>query len=137
MRALVALATVCVALFGSACWADVTQWTGVYRCSQGVTGLTLTVTRNAGAADATAVFDFYAHPTNPDVPSGSFAMTGAFNQATRQLQLAGDHWLNQPPEYFMVGLEGQVAADGRSMSGPVVSKGSCTVFAVVLTGVRP
>ena len=50
-------------------------WVGTYVCSQGLTGLTLSITE-ATPTRASALFHFYADPRNPRVPTGCFTMDG-------------------------------------------------------------
>ncbi len=50
-------------------------WEGTYVCRQGLTNLKLVV-KAKSTTEIDAVFLFSAHPQNPNVPSGSFRMTG-------------------------------------------------------------
>ncbi|MGW1817936.1 serine/threonine-protein kinase [Streptomyces sp. NPDC002125] len=108
------------------------EWRGTYRCGQGETGLTLTITDTDGAL--TATFGFYPIASNPDVPRGSFAMRGT--RVGTHMDLYGDHWITQPEDYLMVGLSAEVA-DGtpKALVGPVTDtdgapSDSCTTFSV-------
>ena len=65
-------------------------WDGSYTCSQGQTGLRLVITSASGGM-LTAVFNFYAIPSNPDVPSGSYAMTGTYSAAG--VTLTQEYWI--------------------------------------------
>ncbi|MDT0465720.1 serine/threonine-protein kinase [Streptomyces gibsoniae] len=101
------------------------QWNGSYVCNQGITGLVLTVEDHEdGTADA--VFAFYPAPSNPQVPRGSFAMAGTVQNGV--LTLRATHWINQPPGYLAVDLQGTYDTstpnhlDGR-IYGP-----NCTTF---------
>lgn len=109
------------------------EWRGSYFCNQGKTGLTLTVSQDGG--DLTATFDFYPLASNPDVPPGSFAMRGT-HTGTR-MRLYGDHWLEEPDNYRMVGLSAEVVGKSpRKITGSVTeadgaaSSDSCTTFTV-------
>ncbi|MFR9795696.1 protein kinase domain-containing protein [Streptomyces sp. MS06] len=78
------------------------RWNGSYVCNQGITGLVLTIEQHDdGTADA--VFAFYPAPSNPQVPRGSFAMSGTFVNGL--LTLRATHWIEQPPGYVAVDLQ--------------------------------
>ncbi|MGW3151415.1 protein kinase domain-containing protein [Streptomyces sp. NPDC001177] len=101
------------------------RWNGSYVCNQGITGLVLTIEdHDDGTADA--VFSFYPAPSNPQVPRGSFAMTGTVENGV--LTLRATQWINQPPNYLTVDLQGSYDTltpnhlDGR-VYGP-----NCTTF---------
>src|SRR6202035_768816 len=77
-------------------------WTGTYDCSQGLTGVRLTITgANGGALVATV--DFYPVATNPSVAEGSYELVGTYSAADG-LVLHPDYWVDEPPGYEMVGL---------------------------------
>ncbi|MFJ5532947.1 protein kinase [Streptomyces sp. NPDC093261] len=101
------------------------QWSGSYVCNQGITGLVLTIEQHDDGT-AEAVFAFYPAPSNPQVPRGSFAMAGTVQNGV--LTLRATHWINQPPGYLTVDLQGSYDTstpnhlDGR-IYGP-----NCTTF---------
>jgi hypothetical protein len=101
-------------------------WGGTYTCSQGLTGMRLTIT-GSGGDTLMAVVAFYAVASNPNVPDGSYEMTGSYS-AAGGLVLTPDHWISQPAGYEMVGLSGPPPS-GNSMHGTVQSAG-CTTFSV-------
>jgi hypothetical protein len=103
-------------------------WVGTYTCSQGLTGMRLTITGGGGGGDTLmAVVAFYAVASNPNVPDGSYEMTGSYS-AAEGLILTPDHWISEPAGYEMVGLSGPPPS-GNSMRGTVQSAG-CTTFSV-------
>ncbi|WP_147471615.1 hypothetical protein [Nocardia stercoris] len=103
------------------------KWTGSYTCSQGRTALELDITSDA-AADIEAVFTFGPTADNSAVPAGSFAMRGTLSGQT--LSLTGDHWIQRPPGWVMVGLSAAVnGTRPQSISGSVVADG-CTTFSI-------
>lgn len=106
-------------------------WTGTYTCSQGLTGLTLVMTGSIFGA-VVATFDFYAVPENPDIPSGRFAMGGAYTFAG-EVRLDADEsdWIEQPSGYRTVDLEGVVSSDSNQYSGNVIGTIGCTTFSLV------
>jgi hypothetical protein len=77
-------------------------WEGVYGCAQGLTGLRLTVEPERDDV-VQAVYEFYAPPENPEVPSGSYRMEGTYDEE-RELSLHGTEWIERPGGYVMVGL---------------------------------
>jgi hypothetical protein len=104
-----------------------TRWRGHYFCAQGKTDLDLRVTAVNGEK-IHAVFDFTHHPT---AVHGSYTLNGHRKPGDRWIKLEPDHWLEQPPGYVMVGLEGLLSADGRSFSGRITYE-SCDTFEVRL-----
>jgi hypothetical protein len=105
------------------------NWIGTYTCLQGLTKLDLVMTQNSATA-IEAVFNFFADPTNPSVPSGSFAMVGTFDAATSAVSLNATQWINQPSGYRTVDLRGTLSKDRRTISGQVVLAGGCSTFTV-------
>jgi hypothetical protein len=117
-----------VMLFGTACGSAtaIGVWQGTYFCQQGETGLRLEI--SAGAEDTlNAKFSFYAIPSNPEVPSGSFAMVGKYSESG--IVLRQDHWIEQPPEWRMVDLRGTLADRGTMFRGTVETV-DCTSFSL-------
>ncbi|MEU4269844.1 serine/threonine-protein kinase [Streptomyces sp. NPDC026092] len=109
------------------------NWRGSYHCTQGVTRLSLRITATSTGA-LEAVFSFSAHPDNPGVPSGSFRMVGAYEEAGRRMVLRGDRWIKHPAGYLMADLEARVPPGEQplAMNGDIVNEDTdCTTFAVV------
>jgi eukaryotic-like serine/threonine-protein kinase len=105
-------------------------WRGSYVCSQGTTGLLLTIA-SLGTDQLTATFSFYPVAENPTVPRGSFTMTGVYRNG--QMTLHGDRWVDRPPNYSMVGLTATPGAGSpRLLRGSVTLPG-CTTFTVART----
>lgn len=109
---------------GSDVAAVVGTWTGTYSCSQGETGLRLTIA--AAGSGITATFAFSALAANPDVPSGRFTMRGSFDDGV--VVLTHDRWVVRPPGYSMVDLVSDTVSTS-SMHG-AVRGGGCDTFAV-------
>ncbi|WP_176993517.1 serine/threonine protein kinase [Nonomuraea jiangxiensis] len=103
------------------------RWTGTYVCNQGKTALDLTITESSpGRLKAT--FAFEADPSNPDVPSGSFAMSGRLTG--RVLDLKGVRWIDRPGEYIMVNLQADLTEDRPSTITGNVLGGGCSTFTI-------
>jgi hypothetical protein len=101
-------------------------WTGTYDCSQGLTGVRLTITGPDGGA-LKATLDFYPVATNPGVAEGSYELVGTYS-AAEGLALNPDYWVDEPAGYEMVGLRAR-PPHGNSMSGAVHAAG-CSTFSV-------
>lgn len=87
-------------------------WRGTYKCGQGMTGLDLTVEPAPGGG-LVAEFYFYAIPSNPEVPSGRFRMSGSVTPSgVVRLLASDDNWIDRPPGYLVVGLVGSISSDG-------------------------
>lgn len=108
-------------------------WEGTYTCSQGLTNLKLVIDAQ-NLDDIDAVFIFSAHPSNPNVPSGSFKMVGTYKSFNSPdisgvLNLQGDSWINRPNGYLTVDLSANVDTQAKSISGNVISSSSsCSTF---------
>ena len=108
------------------------QWEGTYTCAQGLTGLTLTL-GNRVVGYMPAVFSFYAVPSNPGVPSGSFRMDGRLDG--HRLVLTAGEWITQPVGYRTVDLDGIVTPDGQTYVGDVIGGLACTTFSLSKMGI--
>jgi hypothetical protein len=104
------------------------QWLGAYTCGEGLIGLTLDIGEPLGE-HVPATFSFYALPSNPGVANGRFWMGGSFT-GNERLSLAAGGWLQQPPGYELLDLDGTFSADRRTYSGVVVGSADCTGFFV-------
>ena len=115
------------------------NWQGTYVCGQGVTGLTLTIARQSGATFA-GTFHFFPVASNPKAKEGCFEVSGHF-VTTRRVFVGGSTWISRPENYITVDLDGDVAADGRSIRGKVKTPeylgALCTTFELVLEAGPP
>ena len=109
-------------------------WAGTYVCSQGETGMTLSIVDSAG--DLEAIMEFYEVDGNPGVPSGAFAMEGTSTDGA--VSLDGTEWIDQPDGYVMGGIEAEVTGSGavQQLAGTVDSEG-CTTFTLDRTTTEP
>jgi len=100
------------------------DWEGSYTCSQGLTGLDLTIQSSSTTSVLKATFTFYPLPSNSRVPVGIYTMTGTYHSGSR-ITLNPSRWIHQPPGYEPVGLVGSLSGD--KFSGKVVG---CSTFSV-------
>ncbi len=89
------------------------DWKGTYTCSQGETGLTLSI--SARGNKLTATFSFYPVPSNPGVPTGSYKMEGTIKG--NKIDLSGTEWINQPSGYSMIDVIGTLDETNKTISG--------------------
>ncbi len=107
-------------------------WEGSYDCAQGRTGLTLTLEEATleqvgSPGQVAALFNFYAVPENPRVPTGCFEMSGLLDRRTRLVDLRAGRWLLRPFTYVAVDMRGTFDADFTRLTGHIAGPG-CTGF---------
>jgi len=100
------------------------EWQGTYVCSQGVTAVKLAIEQRCvgSGCEVGAVFDFGPTPENPKVPRGSYRLRGDVSENDHGepvLTLKPDSWIEQPPNYFMVGLVATSDASQTTMHGKI------------------
>jgi len=101
-------------------------WRGKYHCRQGITALELTLdVAESGAANA--LFVFGPHERNPEIPSGSYQMSGTVREDGPRLVVRLDPraWIEQPENYVMVGLEARSDPARQKLVGRITESG-CT-----------
>lgn len=108
-------------------------WEGTYECTQGETGMTLSIVDVGGDLDA--IMEFYEVDDNPGVPAGAFAMEGT--SGAEGIELAGTEWIEEPEGYVMGGLTADaVEGEVEQLEGAVDSEG-CTTFDLSRTSPEP
>lgn len=102
-------------------------WRGKYNCRQGVTQLQLTIDTAPSGGDARALFDFGPHEGNPNIPSGSYRMTGTIREIDLvwQVRLQPLEWISQPENYMMVGINADTDRNHERLEGWITDQG-CT-----------
>lgn len=107
-------------------------WDGSYTCPQGLTQLTLSISRNPATNHLSALFSFVAPGNAPNTqgPSGCFTMVGEYDPESRSVSLRGDEWLCRPPLYFVVDLKGTYEPERLGLAGDVTTEG-CTTFDLI------
>lgn len=105
-------------------------WEGEYVCSQGVTGMTLTIVDTGGDLDA--VVEWFEVESNPGIDPGAYAMEGSINGT--ELRLEATEWIDQPEGYMMVPIAASLDTSGSApkLEGAVDSP-SCTDLVVTRT----
>lgn len=103
------------------------DWSGVYYCGQGATRMTLRV--QSTDTVVRALYAFYAHETNPRVPSGCYELSGLYDAATGAIEFEPAGWLRRPDGFFPVGLSGDVDLEAGTIDGAVLGF-SCTGFSL-------
>jgi len=101
-----------------------TEWRGTYTCSQGNTGLSLTMgTLSNGNTEA----EFFFYPTTKTAGNkwGKFTLSG--NKQGDILKLSPGAWKRQPKGYSMVNMSGAFNNEKTSYSGRIVASG-CSGF---------
>jgi tRNA A-37 threonylcarbamoyl transferase component Bud32 len=97
-------------------------WSGTYVCSQGETGLRLVMLAAPGGT-LTATFNFFAVPSNPGVPSGSYTMTGTYS--SKAVNLTGNQWITEPSGYEMVDISANPPTQNdKTLNGTITSCGT-------------
>ena len=109
------------------------DYSGAYTCSQGLTGMTMSLRPAAGGVvDATVIF--YAHPSNPGVESGCYAARGRLDPATGHLLLMPGAWIYRPgPGWSATQFDGRLDAAHGAFAGRVIAPrnpSACTTFAL-------
>ncbi len=91
-------------------------WKGTYVANQGKTGVTIKITRvtSDGYLDK-GLFSFYATPTNPKVPSGSYTLKGGYDKSTGAVALYGKEWVSKPSTYFMIDIDAKVDLEKKKI----------------------
>lgn len=99
-------------------------WRGKYSCRQGVTALQLTIDV-ASNGDANALFAFGPHEQNPNIPAGSYRMTGTVREvgAILQVRLAPLEWIDRPENYVMVGINADSDRARHTLTGWITDEG--------------
>jgi hypothetical protein len=108
------------------------SWTGRYTCTQGVTGMTLTLQRGAGG-ELHGTASFFAVPENPNVPPGQYTVTATRNG--NQLRVEPRAWIVRPVNYHFASMEGTLTQGARIYSGRYVGEG-CGSFRLESDGMR-
>jgi hypothetical protein len=102
------------------------RWEGRYQCQREEIGFFLDVTNGDGNR-ITAVFESFPLPGMLSFPRGSFSMSGDYNRTDGSLRLQRTGWIKRPLGVESHDLEGQLAVNGTTISGRVLTTG-CAHF---------
>ncbi len=105
------------------------RWQGEYQCQWDTIGFTLDIADHDSPEDETivAVFSFYALPGSPSLPSGSFAMTGAYHADDGTILLKSGDWIERPSGLQRHDLAGRAEIGGAEILGRIETPG-CSDF---------
>ncbi len=106
-------------------FAQTRSWSGEYFCPQGLTAMTLRVTSVRGD-QIDAVYEFHHAGSGA---SGSYRIQGRFDGPTRSVHFAPGAWIERPPNYVTVAMEGRVADDGSLFAGRIAHP-RCGMFSL-------
>lgn len=91
-------------------------WVGQYECGQGLTGMSLSITGNGEAVNAT--WNFYGVIENPDNSLGSAKYSGSYD-FENNLSLSGVAWINKPDGHVMPVISGKANAQQNEILGNI------------------
>lgn len=99
----------------------VRKYRGTYVAGQGITSLDFDITSCDEEYNMNATFEFYAHPDNSNVPSGSYTMSGKLVEflsgSSMKISFQGVDWIEQPSGYSMLDFTAVLNTDnGRITS---------------------
>lgn len=109
-------------MFPTFSFAKYVTYDGYYYCRQGKTQLKLKI--NTPGMDK-AIFEF----TTATNTSGSFNMTGLFNERDQSIRLNGNTWISKPEHYSTVDLSGVFNENLTTLKGEILTDG-CSSFEV-------
>lgn len=88
----------------------VKEYTGTYEAEQGTMCMDLTIISCDKFGNIDAEIGFYAHESDPSVPSGRYRAKGCIivideKDGTVRIDLKGSEWVNQPKDFEMLDLQ--------------------------------
>jgi hypothetical protein len=102
------------------------RWEGRYQCQHDEIGFFLDIANGEGNR-ISAVFEFFPLPGMLSIPRGSFRMLGDYNGADGSMHLQSTAWIKRPMGLPSHDIEGQLAAQGTTIQGRILSTG-CAHF---------
>lgn len=101
------------------------SWVGNYYANQGKTSITLKINDiSDDGSISNATFNFGPNKDNPNIPSGSYEMSGKLNRINNTIELNGVKWINQPNNYMMLDIHGEVDLKNHIINGYVTNSGT-------------
>jgi hypothetical protein len=100
-------------------------WVGEYDCPQGLTDMRLKVVGVRGER-VDAIYQFRHGPTGA---AGSYHISGRFDFGSGRVSFAPGAWIERPPNYVTVGLEGRIEGDGERFEGRITHP-RCGMFSL-------
>jgi hypothetical protein len=92
---------------------------GTYVAGQGLTSMRLKIKTCYENGSVLATTEFYEHPDNPGVPSGSTyhsgKIAGVSQDGTVKVLFEGKEWIEQPPKYKMLKFHAVISPDRKTL----------------------
>ncbi|MCL2469556.1 MAG: hypothetical protein FWF24_04925 [Alphaproteobacteria bacterium] len=108
-------------------FSPVGKWEGSYACEQGFTGATLHIEKvKDGKFDG--LFSFFPTEKNPDVPAGSYRVSGEYDEDTLRILINPGKWIKQPEGFQNTIIIGSFDPVRQSFSGFFQGITGCTSF---------
>lgn len=109
------------------------EWIGTYSCvDQGASGGTLSISRvrkERNGYTLNGVFSFYPLAgKNPDLPRGSYRVTGRFDEETQRAILEPGAWLQRPKDFYNAVMITQFNLEQGRSSSIFQGTTGCTSF---------
>ncbi len=102
------------------------RWEGRYQCQREEVGFSLEISTGEGNR-ISAVFEFFPLPGMLSFPRGSFRMVGDYNRTDGSFRLHSTDWIKRPLGVQSHDIEGQLAAQGVTINGRILTTG-CAHF---------
>jgi len=83
-------------------------WEGIYSLEQGETKAKIIIDKVTKGGKASGIFCFSALPTNPNVPTGLFYISGGYELKTGKIGFLAGEWIEQPYGYQKMDFSGYV-----------------------------
>jgi hypothetical protein len=104
---------------------------GEYLCAQGGTGMSLQVIGEENINARYAIFHFFPLASNPNVPPGSFAVKGVFDEVRGIIDMEPVSWITRPAGFIAAGLRGVSTDGGNTFEGQLTGVSFlCSTFAM-------
>jgi uncharacterized caspase-like protein len=101
-------------------------WRGEYRCQNDRIGFSIDIAA-AKTDQLRAVLEFFPTTNSPFVPRGSYTLFGEHSPKDGQVRFRAAAWIDRPVGIQRHDFDGRLEADGRTMSGHILTPG-CADF---------
>lgn len=100
-------------------------WVGEYDCPQGLTDMRLKVVGVRGER-VDAIYEFRHAPTGA---AGSYHISGRFDFRSGRVSFSPGAWIERPPNYVTVGMDGRIEGNGARFEGRITHP-RCGMFSL-------